>query len=365
MDSCGAVLQSVHADSGCKTLIIDSSGTSPDSDDLGLGAGGVLSSCVSLRPVDGRITPPEQHSRRTGNRGGVSRIHVVKGGRLIVEGLVFSGNIGTAGVSSWAPVFEIEGGHAVVSHSVFRNYSSTPIRISSGSIACLNCSFISNAAHDGGTQPVEVTSVATAGVGGCIWALGGRVALMKCMFRGNSALMGGGALYITRAEVLVRECTFDSNYCEDDSGGEDGGDARGGLRGGGETEKRMVVDELSGPCGGAILVEYGGVGVGTTNVSLVSSVLRRNRAASGGGMCVRAGHTDGRTREDEGHSEHKSCSRDSEEDASVVDVYDSSFEGNDATYKGGGLAFESASWRHVARGCGARKGSALGLLSVR
>ena len=336
--------------------------------ELGLGEGGELAACLSLRAAAAGGPPPPPPDPAG---PAAPRIRVVPGGTLWVEGLTFA-----AGAAP--PVlFEVAGGAATVAHCVFRGYSATAVRVESGSFTCRNCSFVSNAALAGDARGAALAvrhgaataaaAVAAAGAGGCIQALGGRVALSGCLFARNWAPLGGGAVYAAGAEVRIRACTFDSNH-GGGAAGADGGDARRAAASGPRSARRGAGPWLHGPCGGAVLIEGGeGGGAGATNVSVLSSTWRRNRAASGGALCVRATSAagDGVRGHGEGSEAPKAPLYASAAAAgTLVDIHGSTFEGNEALRYGGAVALESP-----CAACGERDaeraGGASGSLLVR
>ena len=323
------------------------SGSLPSSHTLGLADGGKLSSCLSLEATSAADVP-----ENVGDSRSVGAIRVVTGGHLVVTGVIFEGALPghemgarTHGVP---PMFEVDGGKAVFLHCVFRHYLTTPLCIWSGSLSCVNCSFTSNTALKGADSKLVGTTGSRASAGGCIQALGGEIVLNKCVFVNNWAPCGGGAVYITQATALISKCIFDSNHCgaaEDGAVKEQHPAPFAGERGT-PVEGR---GDLSGACGGAVLVEYNGAHKEgwITNVSLLSSSLRRNRAPSGGAVCVRADGTCG--------GEHSAGRRAKERHhrrgapwGTAVHIFDTFFEGNDAFFRGGGLAFEVAAFE-----CGA------------
>ena len=358
----------------CRTVLIGAG--LPSSRDLGLGDGGTLATCLWLRVVHAEAAP----SPATRRADSAARIRVVPGGALWVEGLSFAG--GTAAPAHGSPpvLIEVAGGTAALSHCSFRGYSSAAVRVESGSLTCRNCSFVSNAALGGdGSGPARVSQhgASAAGAGGCIQALGGFVVLSHCLFARNWAPLGGGAVYASGAEVLIHACTFDSNAAGEAPSDDDSSqraDPSGGQKGGCGTTRPW----LQGSCGGAVLIE-GAAGAGATNVSVISSSLRRNRAPSGGALCVRAksdawaalhnaGHNEGRAVP--GHSKGRG-----EQDApnvactasfdTIVDIYDSAFEGNEAFRYGGAVALESPGFGCRESGAGRARGAASGTLLVR
>ena len=356
----------------CRTVLIGAG--LPSSRDLGLGDGGTLATCLWLRVVHAEAAP----SPATRRADSAARIRVVPGGALWVEGLSFAG--GTAAPAHGSPtvLIEVAGGTAALSHCFFRGYSSVAVRVESGSLTCRNCSFVSNAALGGdGSGPARVSrhGASAAGAGGCIQALGGSVFLSHCFFARNWAPLGGGAVYASGAEVLIHACTFDSNAAGEapaDDGSSQRADPSGGQKGG------TTRPWLQGPCGGAVLIE-GEAGAGATNVSVISSSLRRNRAPSGGALCVRAksdaraalhnaGHNEGRAVP--GHSKGRGA-QDTPKFActasfgTLVDIYDSVFEGNEALRYGGAVALESPGFGCRESGAGRAGGAASGRLLVR
>ena len=358
----------------CRTVLIGAG--LPSSRDLGLGDGGKLETCLWLR-VGHTGVAPSQALRRA---DGAARIRVVTGGALWVEGLTFVG--GTAAPAHGNPpvLIDVAGGTAALSHCVFRGYSSAAVRVESGSFTCRNCSFVSNTALGGdGSGPARVSrrGASAAGAGGCIQALGGCVVLIHCLFARNWAPLGGGAVYASGAEVLIHACTFDSNAAGDASS-DDGSSQRAGSSGGQKGGRGTMNPWLHGPCGGAVLIE-GAAGAGATNISVISSTLRQNRAPSGGALCVRARSDAWAALHNAGHSEGRAVSglstgraaQDAPKCAStaafgtLVDIYDSAFEGNEAKHFGGALALESPGFGCRESGAGRAGGAASGTLLVR
>ena len=317
------------------------SGSLPSSHTLGLADGGKLSSCLSLEATSAADVP-----ENFGDSRSVGVIRVVTGGHLVVTGVIFEGALPghemgarTHGVP---PMFEVDGGKAVFLHCVFRHYLTTPLRIWSGSLSCVNCTFTSNTALEGADSKSVGTTGSRASAGGCIQALGGEIVLNKCVFVNNWAPCGGGAVYITQATALISKCIFDSNHC----GAAEDGAVKAQHPAPFAGERGTPVEgrgDLSGACGGAVLVEYNGAHKEgwTTNVSLLSSSLRRNRAPSGGAVCVRADgtcggeHSGGRRAKERHHRRGAPW-------GTAVHIFDTFFEGNDAFFRGGGLAFEVA-----------------------
>ena len=225
-------------------------------DALGLPHGGVLETCVSLRSTPCGLQS-ETTSRGVFN-GASGVIRVTVGGHLSVQGLLFSGLPRDEGGGLRPAVFEVDGGTVIVSDSVFRHYSSAPVRVRSGSFTCTNCSFVENGVSSGVSIDSDVFEK-EGGAGGCIQALGGDIVLERSFFANNWSPLGGGAIYIMGSRVLVSKCTFDSNACGHE-------DANVGRKSG-----------LPVPCGGALLVEHD-TDKAPTNVTMRFSSLRRNRA---------------------------------------------------------------------------------------
>jgi len=283
--------------------------------------GGVLKGvCVSLSATpgnwgaDGAPPPPPP--------GGP--IRVATGAHLSIRGLTFVGAAAGAG----HPVFEVDGGTLVVSDSIFRQHTSTPVRVRAGFLTCTNCSFVDNGAR--GAEHSDSSEVdAERGMGGGIQALGGQVTLARSVFVNNWASSGGGALYAAGSQVLIFKCIFDSNAC-----------------GHGEADGEWS-SALPEPCGGALLIEHDADKAPTT-VSIRVSSLRRNRALSGGAACVRVRR--GVLLGTCSHAREDATSRDLPGPAgdlleaynALVNFSDTSFEGNRAIRRGGGIAFEDS-----------------------
>ena len=222
-------------------------------------------------------------------------------GKMTILHSRFENNDGTSGnmETGGGAVFVAAGSRLVVRDSVFignRGTQGGAINNLLSSLVVENSQFINNDSTAGGSVGY--------GYGGAIYidgasehpddAIGGRIRIVKTVFRGNSAAGQGGAVQAwvyPPDQVFVSDTTFDSNQVIP----RPGGDAYGGAlrlgNGNMTVANTTFVSNLARNQGGALWIGGDNTNVSLTNVTLAGNVAASVNGADGlgGGIMVAGG----------------------------------------------------------------------------